>query len=120
MTDVIQLGTLAILIPAGCPDPATFETVIKKTLLKHFGEAELAVKCKDAWLQTQIVPQPFLANDTAADHYCEALIALSPQAQAWIAFEEDVNDQFNDYDEDGSDQTPAIPGWAPNWINLAG
>ena len=119
MTNTIDLGFTTIDIPQDCPKPWAFEDIVKGLLYAKFPEVKDAAKCKRAWEHTKIIPEPFASNLTAAGHYSSALLALSPYAQAWIAFQEQVNRAFSDQEDDGDRKEPAIPGWTPEgWIKF--
>ena len=118
MAYTVDLDTILLTTPWDCPDPDTFETVVKRQFSKQFADAEHAARCQTAWKQTLITPHFFAGNAEASHHYHLALLALSPDAQAWWAFEEAVNREFDDREGDGTPKQPAIPGWLPDWVHL--
>lgn len=118
-TNTIQLGPVTIAIPESCPQPDIFKAVFAKVMTHRFGLADAAADAASQWKNIRVVPQPFAANGEAARHYREACLALNPKAKAWDNFADELFRAFLDFDEDGSDQTPPIPGWSPDWVDLA-
>ena len=119
MNNTLDLGKISIAIPQDCPDAARFKKIVTHAFNQNFASADFAERCQAAFQQSLIVPQPFAAVAEASYHYRRALLALSPDAQAWGAFEDDVNRAFADFEDDGETKDPAIPGWMPDWIKLA-
>ncbi|MCW6512298.1 hypothetical protein [Lichenifustis flavocetrariae] len=118
--NTINLGTATIAIPASCPQPDIFKAVFMARLIERFGTAETAADALAQWQHIQPVPQPFSVNAEATRLYREAGYALNPKAKAWDDFQEEVFCAFLDFEEDGSDRTPPIPGWSMDPSDLPG
>ena len=116
---VIEFGSTTITVPESCPQPDLFKALFLKIMAARFGSQEKAAKALAQWKSVRIVPQPFAGHPEAEQFYRRARLALDPEAQAWEQFEDALFSACLAYDEDGRAQTPAIPGWSPDWTDLA-
>ena len=74
-----KAGRLTFDIPAGCPNKAMFEGVVRKELNEHFGnDTNRAAFCKGEYDRCRDVPPDFRQNIEAQRHYQKAQMALSP------------------------------------------
>jgi hypothetical protein len=111
--DEINIGRLAIEIPADCPNRSVFESVVREEFEDCFGnDSARAAYCKSEYDRCQQVPPEFAVNRTAASRYQSAQMALSPAAEKWRRFVSATEDHFSDQADDGDFQEPAIPGWS--------
>lgn len=113
----LNIGRLAVEIPADCPDRSVFEAVVKDQLQWTFGgDAGRAAFAKSEYDRCMEVPEPFAQNAAAASHYQSAQLAMSPAGQRWQIFKNSLQAHFLErHPDDGTAQDPAIPGWEPRW-----
>jgi hypothetical protein len=96
-TAPLNIGRLSVEIPADCPDRSVFENVVRYELESKFGgDAGRAAFAKSEFDRCMDVPEPFVRNVDAADHYRDAQLAMSPAGQQWQMFKDSLQAHFLD------------------------
>lgn len=114
----VRFNGFSCTMPPGCPDPETFKRVTKQLVRERFGSEEKAVAALRAYEGVLDTKGQFAGYPKAVQRYQEARVLASPAAQEWKDFLEDHHSAFADYDEDGRDKDPAIPGWSAYAVNF--
>lgn len=106
-------GRIEVLVPDDCPHPDFFELAVRRELHQTFGSPAAAEAACRAYDGCQEVPAEFRGNRKATELMQQAQLAASYEAVRWENFCDWLNGEFQDFDEEGRDKEPLIPGWSP-------